>query len=266
MRIKKNRTFDALYISDIHYLIDRKIKRHSHKDFFAALKYLHKKGVRFRKIYLVGDIIENWYFSASARLKKRQKRLCKFFNKIEKLTFLNGEKFFIIGNHDTVNYDQSLPAMIHDFLEERNWNIMQKYENDFIVVVHGHQGQYGKLSWFWSIFIVRILYRIARMNPKFWHYLENLYKNRINYDWHNTIEESIHYYERLSKKVKQNNRILITGHTHQFVFLEDYKTINTGDWVESKTMVFQKGKNFSGYSYDKKSKLPFKKKFTFKAK
>lgn len=266
MRLKKNRVFDAVYISDIHYLIDRKIKSHAHKELFQALKYLHKKGIRVRKIYLLGDIIENWYFSAASRLKKKKKRLEKFFEKIEKITFLNSEKYFIIGNHDTVNYNQSLPPLVKNFLLEHNWKILEKFENDSIVAVHGHQGQYGKISWFLSIFMVRILYQIARINPRFWHFLESLYKRRINYDWHNTIEESIRYYERLSKKVKQKDRILITGHTHQFIFLESYRIINTGDWVESKTMVFQRGKKFAGFSYNDKRKLPFKREFSFNAK
>ncbi len=266
MRLKKNKIFDAVFISDIHYLIDRKIKSHAHKDLFKALKILEAKGIRVRKIFLVGDIIENWYFSASVKLKKRKKRLSDFFEKIERILTSGGERFFIIGNHDTVNFDQSLPPIIDEYLKENGWNIMDRYEDDSRIVIHGHQGQYGKLVWFTSIFMVRILYRLSVINPRIWHFLEGAYKKRLNYDWHKTMEESIRYYERLSQKVNQGNRIMITGHTHQFLFLEDYRIINTGDWVESRTLVFQKGKKYGGFSFDKKRKPAFRQEFTFKDK
>ena len=84
---KKDTVYDALYISDIHYLLRKKVRNHMHKDLFRLLDHLRKRGVRFRKIFLVGDIIENWYFSSQRKLVRKfgRKRFNRLFDRFDAL-------------------------------------------------------------------------------------------------------------------------------------------------------------------------------------
>jgi UDP-2,3-diacylglucosamine pyrophosphatase LpxH len=146
-RFKKNTVYDALYISDIHYLLRKKVINHRHKDLFRLLDHLRKKGVRFRRIFLVGDIIENWYFSAQRKLVRKfgRKRFNKLFDRIDALATPVSLKVYLIGNHDSFSYIIRLPPKIEQYLHERDYMIGETWEDDRPVVMHGLQGQYGKI-------------------------------------------------------------------------------------------------------------------------
>lgn len=78
MKFEKNKIYDGIFLSDVHYLLNKKIKSHKHKELFQFLDHLNQRNVRFKNIYLVGDIIENWFFSASRKLKRSKKNSINF--------------------------------------------------------------------------------------------------------------------------------------------------------------------------------------------
>ena len=250
MKLKKNKVYEALYISDIHYLMDNKIKEHSNRELFKMLGMLRKRNVKFQKFILVGDVIENWFFSATKKLKKKRKSLNRLFDRFEKVCLSTTEKVYLVGNHDAVRYDMRLPQMIEDYLKDRGWEICEVYETGKIVAAHGHQGQYGKIFWFVNIGILRLFYFLAGLFPDLYRICEDFYRKHFNFDRHNTREQMIAYYSRLSRVVNQKDRLLISGHTHQFLHLDDLKVINTGDWVESRTFVVQDDDSFFGLRYE----------------
>jgi len=253
----KNTVYDALYISDIHYLLKKKIRTHMHKELFKLLDHLHKKGIRFRKLYLVGDIIENWYFSAQKKLVRKygKKRFNRLFDRFDKIAAPVSQKIYLIGNHDSFSHIISLPPKIETYLKERGYTIAEKYENDRLVVVHGHQGQYGKISWFINILGVRILHSVSVLIPSIFTIMENFYRKHFNYDRNETEQEVEEHYGRLREKLNQGNRLLICGHTHQAMADEKLRVINTGDWIESGTFVVENAGTFSGLEFKSKKKL-----------
>lgn len=253
----KNTVYEALYISDIHYLLRKKIRSHMHKELFKLLDHLYLKGVRFRKLYLVGDIIENWYFSSQRKLVRKfgRKRFNRLFDRFDRIATPISQKIYLIGNHDSFSYIISLPPKIELYLKERGYSIAEKHETDRLLVVHGHQGQYGKISWFLNILGVRILHSVSIVFPSIFTVMENFYRKHFNYDRNETPEEVEAHYGRLREKLDQGNRLMICGHTHQPMADERLKVINTGDWIESGSFVVENEGEFTGLEFKSKKKL-----------
>ncbi len=239
----------------MHYLLDKRVKDHAHEELIDLLKMIYKRGVRFGRIILVGDILENWFFSATRKLKKKRKMFNRLFDRIDRLAPAGSEKIYILGNHDAVRFDMRLPIHIEGYLTARDWQIKEVYETTEMVVAHGHQGQYGKLFWFFNIVFLRILYRFASLFPSLYRFCDSFYRKHFNFDRHNTQEQMLDYYARLSHILKQEDRLMVSGHTHQFLHLDDLKVINTGDWIDSKTFVIQDGLVFHGLRYAGKKTL-----------
>ena len=259
MKFKKNRTYDAIYISDVHYLMNKKIKDHCHQELFGLLYYLRKRGVRFRKVYLVGDIIENWFFDAQKKVrkdKKQKKRLDKLFDRLEQITESGGKKYYVVGNHDTTSFTMDLPESLDRYLRKRNWRIAESFRDKHTVVIHGHQGQYTRFTWILNILILRLLHVLALFVPGFFRVSEEFYDKHLNRQDPVTPEEKLAYYQRLSHIARQKKRILITGHTHDFLVMPEFRIINTGDWVKSRSFVVRDGKKWIGL------RMPEPKKFS----
>ncbi|AXR62721.1 UDP-2,3-diacylglucosamine diphosphatase [Leptospira mayottensis] len=262
MKFEKNKIYEGIFLSDVHYLLNKKIKSHKHKELFQFLDYLKKKNVRFKNIYLVGDIIENWFFSAARKLKKSKKKFNKLFDRLDSLSALNGNKIYIVGNHDSTSYLMNLPPKIERYLREKNWKICKKIENETLIVVHGHQGQYNRFTWIGSIFILRFLHAIALFLPNLFRFSEAFYQKHLNRQDPTTTEEILKYYERLSRITHQSDRVLISGHTHDFLCIPHLKIINTGDWVKSNSFVLQDDFRFIGAKMNKRGE--FSKEFIYK--
>lgn len=256
-RFKKNTVYDALYISDIHYLLRKKVINHRHKDLFRLLDHLRKKGIRFRKIFLVGDIIENWYFSSQRRLVRKfgRKRFNKLFDRIDALATAVSLKVYLIGNHDSFSYIISLPPRIEQYLRERDYVISESWEDERTVVIHGHQGQYGKIFWFVNILGVRLLHMVSSVFPSVFTVMENFYRKHFNFDRNETEDEVREYYGVLSERANQGRRLLICGHTHQPMANAALRVINTGDWIESGTFVVEHNGEFTGLQFQSKKKI-----------
>lgn len=256
-RFKKNTVYDAIYISDIHYLLRKKVRSHMHKDLFKLLDHLRKQGIRFRKIFLVGDIIENWYFSSQRKLVRKygKKRFNKLFDRFDALATPLSLKVYLIGNHDSFSYIISLPKKIEQYLKERDYIISESYETERLVVLHGHQGQYGKFKWFLDILGVRLLHLLSYVFPSIFTTMEAFYRKHFNYDRNETEAEVEHYYGILRERANQGNRLLICGHTHQPMADARLRVINTGDWIESGTFVVEQNGVFSGLEFKSKKKI-----------
>jgi len=256
-RFRKNTVYDALYISDVHYLLRKKIRTHMHKELFKLLDHLKKRGVRFRKVFLVGDIIENWYFSSQRKLVRRygRKRFNKLFDRLDALTTPMSLKVYLIGNHDSFSYVASLPPKIEQYLRERDYVIKDIYETEKLVVLHGHQGQYGKISWFMNILGVRLLHLLSLVFPSIFTTMENFYRKHFNFDRNETDEEVRRYYGTLRERSNQGHRLLICGHTHQPMADQRLRVINTGDWIESGTFVVEQDGLFLGLKFLSKKKI-----------
>ncbi|TGK01837.1 UDP-2,3-diacylglucosamine diphosphatase [Leptospira langatensis] len=248
MKFRRGSIYEAFFISDIHYLLNKKIKSHKHKELFQLLDHLGKKEIKFNNVYLVGDIIENWFFSADRRLQrvKGKKRFNKLFDRLDKLASGAGKKYYIVGNHDTTSYLMRLSPKVENYLRERDWVICEKAENELLIAIHGHQGQYNKFTWMGSILVLRLLHVFASILPALFKFSENFYHKHLNRQDPSTTEETLHYYQRLSRLTHQGHKVLISGHTHDFLCIPKINIINTGDWVKSNSFVIQENKKFSG--------------------
>ena len=262
MKFKAGKTYDALFLSDIHYLLNKKVKEHGHRELFQFLDHLHKRRVRFRAIYLVGDIIESWYFNAGRQFKKKKKRFHRLFDRFDNVAAPGAEKYYIIGNHDTTSFTMDLDADIRRYLETRLWHVTEKVETEDMVILHGHQGQYTRLTWMFDILIVRLCFSLAYLFPELWRVAENFYHSHLNGRDPRTPEQAIQYYGRLSHVSGQGDRILVSGHTHGFLCIPELKVINTGDWLHNRTFVIRnKDRMIGGRVLKKKS---YKTEFEFK--
>ncbi|MCB1318791.1 MAG: metallophosphoesterase, partial [Leptospiraceae bacterium] len=161
MKFESDRTYRAIFLSDVHYLLDKKIKFHRHQDLFRLLDYFRKNNIRFKKVILAGDIIENWFFSATRKYRRKQKRFDKLFDRLDAIAARKGKRIYIVGNHDTTSFTMQLPDDIHNYLDKRGWSVREEYSNGDYVVVHGHQGQYNKISWAFHIAMVRFFHWLA---------------------------------------------------------------------------------------------------------
>ncbi|MCX7632441.1 MAG: metallophosphoesterase [Turneriella sp.] len=256
-QFKKNTVYDALYISDIHYLLRKKLRNHRHKELFKLLDHLRRRGIKFRRIFLVGDIIENWYFSAQRRLVRRygRKRFNRLFDRIDALALPSSIKVYLIGNHDSFSYWIRLPPKIEQYLRERGYTIAEIWHDERIVVLHGHQGQYGKIFWFLNILTLRFLHLISYVFPSVFATMENFYRRHLNFDRNETEEEVRRYYTVLRERATQGNRLLICGHTHQAMADPELRVINTGDWIESGTFVIEQDGIFRGLEFCGKDRI-----------
>ncbi|PJZ70901.1 UDP-2,3-diacylglucosamine hydrolase [Leptospira perolatii] len=264
MKLPRGKIYDSFFISDIHYLLNKRIKSHKHKELFQLLDHFHKKEIRFQNVYLVGDIIESWFFSADRRLTriKGKKRFNKLFDRLDKLALENSRKYYIVGNHDTTSYLMRLSPRIESYLKERDWIVCEKVEDEVLIALHGHQGQYNKFTWIGSIFVLRILHVFASIFPRVFKFSEAFYHKHLNRHDPTSTEEILSYYQRLSKLTHQGHKVLISGHTHDFLCIPKINIINTGDWVKSNTFVLQDGRKFVGIRMT--ARKNYKKEFTLK--
>ncbi|EQA46509.1 calcineurin-like phosphoesterase family protein [Leptospira broomii serovar Hurstbridge str. 5399] len=264
MKFPRGKTYDGFFVSDIHYLLNKKIKSHKHKELFQLLDHLDRKEIKFHNVYLVGDIIESWFFSADRRLRKvkGKKRFNKLFDRLDRLASGKGRKYYIVGNHDTTSYLMRLSPNVETYLRERDWVICEKAEDETLIALHGHQGQYNKFTWIGSIFVLRLLHVFASLFPGVFKFSETFYHKHLNRQDPTTTEETLAYYQRLAKFAHQGKKVLISGHTHDFLCLPKMNIINTGDWVKSNTFVIQELRKFIGIRMT--ARKEFKKEFRLK--
>lgn len=215
------------------------MKDHRHEDLFRMLDDFRARRIRFRRIFLVGDVIESWFFSAKARFLRDRRAFDVLFDRLDAVVVPGGPKHFIVGNHDTTAFSMALAPSIAEYLEDRHWRIESRYEDDHLVVVHGHQGQYSRIHWVASIAVLRVLHRLALVWPALFRTAESFYERHLNHE--NPADRSARraFYRRLGRVVRQGDRVLVCGHTHNFLHFSDLRVVNTGDWLASRTFVLE---------------------------
>ncbi len=252
MRIKRKKTYASLFLSDIHLLLEKRYKDHSHDDLFELLDDLAARRVRFRRVFLVGDAFESWFFSASRRLKKNRREFDRLFDRLAKVVASGGRRYFIIGNHDTTSFSMTLAPPLERYLRKRRWHVRSRFEDEELVVVHGHQGQYNRLYWVASIATLRFLNLLAFVWKDLFRVAERFYDRHLNHENPKDAGRKLEFYRRLSRVVHQRDRTLVAGHTHNFLCLPELNVVNTGDWIESRSFVIEvrgrkKGHRFVGF-------------------
>jgi UDP-2,3-diacylglucosamine pyrophosphatase LpxH len=210
---------DALFISDVH-LGSKKCKAKQ------LIKFLDK--YEFKKLYLVGDIIDFWKFHSKFHWPSEHSKLIR---KVLKLAEKKVEVKYIIGNHD----DQ-----LKDFigLNFSGIEICDKAEYDLVydggdrikyLVIHGDIFDHPWMkSWF-----------IEWLGP----YFQEIFLNISNTVYMFFRKHGVKFKEKLTdyedKAVSYaHNRgydAVITGHTHIPKIVGPY--LNCGDWTGNNTAI-----------------------------
>lgn len=244
------KVFERLFISDLHYPIKGNMVDNSHRQLFEMLGMFRGRGYLFKEIYLVGDICENWYISSASHFKKNPEDYKILFRSFEAILHPQGKKYYLVGNHDSRSPLLKLPHVIQQFLQQRNWLIREMVRDEQIVVAHGHQGEYGHLAWFLSVVFVRFLYFLGLFVPGLFSMLHNWHEKFSNFRSGKTHQHELKFYSRLSSRLEQQNRVMIVGHTHHFLSFTNLNIVNTGDWMDSRSLVIQNKEVLHGYVYN----------------
>lgn len=248
-KIKLDRLeYDALYISDIHFMPEgSKYNQNSQEALLLLLKTFKKQGVKFDKVFIVGDGLENWFVSSEYEFKHHPELYDLLFTSLEAIS---NKRFYIIGNHCTKSLTMNLPKKINAYLKKRKWSVLKEYHDHQVFVVHGHQAQYN--MWKWMIFIpfAYLLYSVLRLFPGALLIYEYWALSVFDFDKTKSDADHLLYHKKLVKETKCGNRWLISGHTHRPIFFKHLKSLNTGDWLINKSFVTQKNLNFKLWKFD----------------
>lgn len=256
MKFKKSKTYETLFLSDLHFLTHLRVKDRPHQELFDMLDLFYRRDIQFQRIILLGDIIESWYINGEKIVKKYPEQLLRLFMRLEKISSPNCKKIFIVGNHDTVRFDLRLPAVIESHLKELNWEICETYEDKHFIAFHGHQGQYSRLQWHSGIVLLRIVFFISGMFPTLYQKVRAGFYARYNFSGRHNSQRILKFYERIlaftNLHFVRNKRIIINGHIHRPLVMKDLGIINCGDWVHSKSFLIEKKRSFQLMSYQNK--------------
>ncbi|CAK0772755.1 putative Metallophos domain-containing protein [Gammaproteobacteria bacterium] len=240
--------YDALYISDIHFIPEAsKYGQNNQQSLLLLLKSLKDQGVKFDRVFIVGDGIENWFISSKQEFINNPNPYHILFKSLE---HISRRRVYIIGNHCTRSPAMMLPRVIKSYLKRRGWKILKEYRDDKVVVIHGHQAQYGRLQWAILIQLAYLLYAILRLIPGGLKLYERVILSVIDYDKTASENEYSKHQMILIEKTNRGNRWLISGHTHRPIHFKKLRTLNTGDWSINKTFVTQKDLDFRLWEYD----------------
>ncbi|CAK0765065.1 putative UDP-2,3-diacylglucosamine hydrolase [Gammaproteobacteria bacterium] len=249
LKIKLDRSeYDALYISDIHFMPEGSRYQQNNQDsLLFLLRSFKEQGIRFDKVFIVGDGLENWFVSSAHEFKNNPEMYHVLF---ESLEAISNKRFYIIGNHCTRSLTMKLPKPISTYLKKKKWSILKEYRDEKVVVVHGHQAQYN--TWQWMIFIPfsYLLYNILRLVPGALMIYEYWVLAIMDFDKNKSEYNHFIYHKKLIKEINCGNKWLISGHTHKPIHFQHLKSINTGDWLTNKSFITQKNFDFKLWRYD----------------
>lgn len=239
--------YDALYISDIHFIPEASNYRQNNQNsLLKLLKAFKAQGIKFHKVFIVGDGLENWFISSVSALKNNPD---SYHNLLQAFEAISHERFYIIGNHCTTSINMKLPRLIEKYLKQRRWKILKEYRDKNVVVVHGHQAQYTMSRWRFFIPFAYLLYSILRLIPGSLPVYERFVLSAIDFDKTKSEPDHFRYHLKLIKTVKRGNRWVVSGHTHRPVNFQMIKSINAGDWLINNTFITQKHLDFKLWEY-----------------
>mgnify|MGYP001214919337 CR=1 FL=1 len=239
---------NTLVLSDIHLPINEDMNSFSTNMLmlFDFLNHLISKEMKFDKIILNGDIIEDWYTRASKAFEQYPEIMILFFYKLKMLT---QRIIFVKGNHDSSNVFGILPKKTREFLEDMKVEI---YHNSFVdgnlYFAHGHRGEnispififlnilaaqlaFTSLRWIANLFGTKGKTIFSKIKPYY-----NKMTNSTGAGETRELQE-IYYTKVRAKMNVPDNMVLVCGHTHLPLILESPKVINDGDWMTNCTFV-----------------------------
>lgn len=233
----KPREYDWLFVSDVHLGVDDNVRENNSELLPEALETLLKLGITTKSFVLIGDFFENWFISSEEYLDTEQGKIkIERTFQLAKLLSINGKIIYIPGNHDSNSITLKLPVKIRKYLESKEVTIQKRIITDKIVVAHGHQGNYSKFTWAVSVKIIRLVNWICKLFPNTLNKLEHWSNTFFDFNPNITTKSEISFYKKLGKRLKQENRLMIVGHTHLPKVIPKLNSVNVGDWVRNKTI------------------------------
>jgi UDP-2,3-diacylglucosamine pyrophosphatase LpxH len=226
--------YNTLFVSDIH--LGTSISQSEKLTDFL-------RNNEFKKIYLVGDIIDMIAMKKKFYWKKKHNKVIQQILKLSK----NSEIIYIIGNHD---------IFLESFIDEKFGNIYIKESdihitknNEKCLVIHGHQFDGALMTYTWlywlgsaaydfSLWLNKIYNKIRKfLGLDYWSlsmYLKSKTKEAINF---------INNFEYLvSEHGKENNvNTIIAGHIHMKADkkIEDIRYMNCGCFTELTSCIIE---------------------------
>lgn len=239
---------NTLTLSDIHLPINDSMNSFSSNMsmLFEFLNYQINRNIKYEKIVLIGDIIEDWYIDANDTFKRYSDILFLFFYKLKRLT---NRIVFVQGNHDSDSIFGKLPKRTRDFLSGIHVEIYTRnFIEDKLFYSHGHKGEMGFYIWiFLNIIGAKIAFNTLKWiaehcgqsGKNLYNKLKPYYDKITNSGGiGDTKEEHEIYYSKVRARLGvPENMTLVCGHTHRPLVLESVKVINDGDWMSHTTFV-----------------------------
>lgn len=191
---------------------------HNQNVMFTALNYYYNTGFTYIEI---GDGDELWENRRFSEIRKSHSHIFDILKKFH----INNRLHMIYGNHDMVKKNKSyVKKNLYFYYDERKKRIEPLFKNieiheglilhyndteDRIFVVHGHQGDLlNDYLWWLSRFLVRYVWRPLELHLGY----KDPTSPAKNFKRKKDTEK------RILDWVKENNQIIITGHTHRPTF------------------------------------------------
>lgn len=238
----------TLVISDIHLPMNN-----SMNSFSSNIMYLFdfidskiKRGVKYEKIVLLGDILEDWYIESSEAFANHSFLIYSFFYKLK---YLSDRIIFVKGNHDTDDLFEKLPINTRDFLDFMKVEVCEdSFREDELFFSHGHKGEYkssilrmlnvaaAKIG-FNTLKFIAFLFGTA--GKTIFNKVKPIYDQLSNSGGiGDTQEEHEKYYSKVRSRIGvPNGMVLVCGHTHRPIVIQSMLVINDGDWMKNTTFV-----------------------------
>jgi len=236
----------TLVLSDIHLPINSSMNSVS-TNMPLLFEFLNKQissNVRYEKIVLVGDILEDWYIDADEAFDQNPEIIFLFFYKLKLLT---NRIIFIQGNHDSNSVFGNLPKRTKEFLEKIGVEIFRRnFIEGKLFYTHGHKGELGFYVWvFFNIIGAKIIFNMVKaisgiswgkkIYDKIKPYVDAITNSS---DVGKTKEEREIYYSKVRARIGvPEDMTLVCGHTHRPFILDSLKVVNDGDWMANSTFV-----------------------------
>ena len=219
--------YNTLFISDVHLGT-------SNSQADKLSKFLSNN--TFKKIYLVGDIIDMIMMKRKFYWMKKHNKVIQQLLKLSK----NTEIIYLIGNHD---------IFLETFIGEKFGNIKVLEQdthitskNEKCLVLHGHQFDGALMTYTWLYWMGSKAYDLSLWVNRVY----NTVRNKLNMDYWSLslylksktkkVIKFVNNYENLVSKFAEKNNVhtIIAGHIH---LMEDKKIdniryMNCGCWTE----------------------------------
>lgn len=213
---------------------------------FDFLNYQISRKIKYEKIVLIGDIVEDWYIDSDDAFDKYPEILMLFFYKLK---LLSDRIIFVKGNHDSDSLWGKLPRSTERFLIGMKVEIFNRqFTEEKLFYAHGDKGEgafplfvfinilaakftFSTLKWIAMCFGTKGKTLYTRLKP----YYDKLTNSDYLCD---TIEAQEIYYSKVRARLNvPEDFTLVCGHTHNPLILESMKVINDGDWMHHTSFV-----------------------------